>query len=132
MESFIIDQGSPLFLQSGNSEAIKSENMVKIMLREKIKQKFTEPHYHNQNRAESMVQAVKDLIMKLLRENNTPIEHWCYALEHAVQIMNHSFRPKKRDGKTPIEIEDGFTLDVSKSRCIFFSRSTSQKNTTHY
>ena len=75
MESFLTDQGSPLFLQSNNAKVIKSENMVKMMLREKIKQKFTEPHYQNQNWAKRMVQVVKDLKMKLLRENNTPIKH---------------------------------------------------------
>ena len=48
MESFLTDQGSPLFLQSDNAKVMKSENMVKMMLREKIKQKFTEPHYQNQ------------------------------------------------------------------------------------
>ena len=52
MEKFLIDKGSPLFIYSDNAKAMESKEMIKIILCEKIKQKFTEPHYQTQNRAE--------------------------------------------------------------------------------
>ena len=55
MEFFLTDQGSPLFLQLDNAKVVNGANVVKIMLREKTKQKFTEPCYQNQNRAERIV-----------------------------------------------------------------------------
>ena len=36
MKSFLADQRAPSFLQSDNAKAMKSENMVKITLREKL------------------------------------------------------------------------------------------------
>ena len=66
IEDFLIENDSPLILQSNNSKFTTSKFMKKILRRESIQQALTKLKYQNKNRAERMVQVVKDLTHALM------------------------------------------------------------------
>ena len=86
------------------------------MVKERTQQALTEPKYQNQNRAERLVQVVKDLMCRLISQHHCPSQFLCYALEMACDIVNNASREGRRNERVPVEIKDGYTSDLSRFR----------------
>ena len=80
-----------------NAKVMKSHEMVKLILKEKIQQRFTEPYYQNQNKAERMVKVANDCHCNQL---STPFGSWNSEMLAANLTSNVRF-PHSRLSRGP-------------------------------
>lgn len=102
LQDFIRYIGAPSFiLVDGTPEENKGEwlNICRIYC---IPQHTSEPEYQNQNRAERRIGDIKHRASILLSLHNSPERYWDYAVEYAVELINHT-AIKRLKWRTPFE-----------------------------
>ncbi len=75
----------------------------------------SEPEYQNQNRVERRIHDIKHCTTILMSMHSTPSKYWDYAVEYAMDLINHT-AVRKLDWRTPHEILTGVTPDISVFR----------------
>jgi hypothetical protein len=111
--------GAPAYMAV---DAAREENMgewLSICRTFCIPQHTSEPTYQNQNRVERRIQDVKRRATVLMSMHGTPSRYWDYAIEYAVEIINHT-AVRRLDWRTPYEHLFGDTPDISVFRFTFF------------
>jgi hypothetical protein len=119
LQDFIRFTGTPSFLLvDGAPEENKGEwlNICRIFC---IPQHTSEPEYQNQNRAERKIGDIKRRATLLMSLHNAPERYWDYAVEYAVELINHTAIERLK-WRTPFEKLHGETPDISVFRFIFY------------
>jgi hypothetical protein len=119
LQEFIRYVGAPAYLAV---DAAREENMgewLSICRTYCIPQHTSEPMYQNQNRVERRIQDIKRRATVLMSMHDAPNRYWDYAVEYAVEIINHT-AVRKLNWRTPYERLYGDTPDISVFRFTFF------------
>ena len=88
--------------------------MTKLLCKERAKQFKTELKHQNQNRAEQMVQIIKDLTRRIMHANKCRPKYQYYGVEIICNVVNRTSSKNKRGEKVLIEIENRHTPDISR------------------
>jgi hypothetical protein len=115
LQSFITLVGLPPHIHADNAKVFTDGDFGAKCTKYGIHQTFTEPHSPWMNRAETGIREVKSYGRKLMAESNAPIRLWCFAYEHAADIMcllaTGLYDLK---GRTPYEHVLQYTPDISE------------------
>ena len=115
LQYFIELVGLPPAIHSDNAKVFMHGAFGKLCRKYQIKQTFTEPYSPWQNRAEVGIKEVKSYGRKLMEEANAPVRLWCFAFEHAGDILTlMATGAYQLGGRTPYEIVMGYTPDISE------------------
>lgn len=118
-QDFVRDIGAPNLLLTDNAQTQVGQKWTKTSRDNVTKQIATVPHNQQQNQAERKIRDAKTRVLLALRKANAPVTFWCYCLQWIVDCLNHTAH-KQLDWRTPKELLDGDTPDISMFRFSFF------------
>ncbi len=118
-QDFVRDIGAPNLLLTDNAQTQVGQKWTKTSRDNVTKQVATAPHNQQQNQAERKIRDVKTRVLLTLRKANAPVTFWCYCLQWIVDCLNHTAH-LQLDWRTPKELLDGITPDISVFRFSFF------------
>jgi hypothetical protein len=119
LQDFIRYVGAPTYIKV---DAARKENLgewLAICRTYSIPQRTSEPGYQHQNKVERRIQDVKRRGSILMSTYKAPSRYWDYAVEYAVEIINHT-AVCRLGWRTPYESLHGETPDISVFRFKFF------------
>ena len=118
-QDFVRDIGAPNILLTDNAQTQIGQKWTKTSRENVTRQIATAPHNQQQNQAERKIRDLKTRVLLNLRKANAPITFWCYCLQWITDCLNHTAQ-QNLEWKTPIEVLDGMTPDISVFRFSFF------------
>jgi hypothetical protein len=119
LQNFIRTVGAPAYIMADNAPEEQEGEWAQICRTYCIPQRASETKYQHQNRVERSIQDIKRRTRLLLHLNDAPEKFWDYAVQLAVDMMNHTAR-RKLEWKTPYEVHYGETPDISVFRFHFY------------
>jgi hypothetical protein len=111
--------GAPLFLSVDAAREENTGEWLSVCRTFCIPQRTSEPAYQNQNRVERRIQDIKCRTTVLMSMHGAPSRYWDYAVEYAVELINHT-AVQKLNWRTPQEVLMGETPDISVFRFTFY------------
>ncbi len=90
LQDFIRYIVAPLFLTVDTAREEDMGEWLSISRTFCISQRMSEPGYQNQNRVERRIQDIKRRTTVLMSVHGTPRKYWDYAVEYAVELINHT------------------------------------------
>ena len=91
LERFMTEVGACLTIKVDNASEEISKEVLTITYKEGQKPVFTVPKKSSQNQAEGFICDIKVISNKLLSLSGADDAYWCYAVEHAADIHNHTY-----------------------------------------
>jgi hypothetical protein len=131
LQDFIRHVGAPLYIAV---DAAREENLgewLTVCRTYCIPQRTSEPTHQHQNRVERRIQDIKRHTRVLMSIHSAPSKYWDHAVEHAVDIINHT-AVRKLAWHTPYESLYGDTPDISVFRFIFYEPIYYLESRTHF
>ncbi len=119
LQDFIRYIGAPSFILVDSAPEENKGEWLSTCRTYCIPQHATEPEYQNQNRAERRIGDIKRRASLLMSLHSTPERYWDYAVEYAVELINHT-AIERLNWRTPFETLYGDTPDISIFRFIFY------------
>ncbi len=119
LQDFIRQIGAPLFIPVDVAREENVGEWLSVCRTYCIPQCTSEPTYQHQNRVERRIQDIKRRTTVLMSMHSTPSKYWDYAVEYAVELINHT-AVRKLGWRTPFERIFGETPDISVFRFAFY------------
>jgi hypothetical protein len=119
LQDFIRYIGAPSFIAVDGAPEENKGEWLNICRSFCIPLHTTEPGYQNQNRAECRIGEIKRWASVLMSLHDTPERYWDYAVEYAVELINHT-AVERLEWRTPFEKINGETPDISVFCFIFY------------
>ena len=113
LDTFIDDVGAPetLILDNAGEQTGHDSDFMKIVRKNHIGFRNTEPHSPWQNRAEDAIKKIKHRWKRLRRKTNCHRRLWDYGMRYEAELLA---RIAGADGRTPLEKVTGDTPDISE------------------
>ena len=124
----ILANGIPVELRSDNAKEISSAKIAELLRGFFIKQSFSEPHHQNQDPTERWIGYLIRRVVTLLEQSGAPPEEWWAALLYAIYVHNRTAN-RNLGWRTPIEVKDGETPDISDINQFSFYQPVLYKST---
>jgi len=109
---FFRQEGVPLSLTRDGSKMQANQLWQQYCRNFFVKDKYTEPYHPHQNPAERALALHKTKIQRLMIDTGCDPRAWFKAACHVAAIHNHTAR-KTLLYRTPLEVRDGLTPDIS-------------------
>ena len=109
---FFRQEGVPISMVRDNSKMQMGKLWTEYCRRFWVKDKFIEPYHSNQNPAERMMSEMKEKLQRIMIDTGCDPEAWFSAAAHVADVHNCTAN-KVLDYRTPTEVRDGFTPDIS-------------------
>jgi hypothetical protein len=119
LQDFIRYVGAPLFISVDAAREENTGEWLSVCRTFCIPQRTSEPTYQNQNRVERRIQDIKRRTTVLMSMHGAPSRYWDYAVENAVELINHT-AVRKLNWRTPQEVLMGETPGISVFRFTFY------------
>ena len=116
---YIRKLGPPHEIISDNAKSEVGNAWTNIMRDHMIKSRTSEPHNQHQNPSEAEWGRLGNMIKNVLRQSRAPVELCNWTAMYCCQINNHVSR-RSLKYKTPMEISNGHTPDISMFRFHFY------------
>ena len=113
LNTFVQSYGIPeeLTTDGAKEETMGTWNAVRKKFL--IHQTITEPYTPSQNKTELEIKALKNHYRRIMHNQAVPEALWDFGLKHTARIRSHVARDSL-NGRTPLEILTGNTLDISE------------------
>ena len=114
---FINDYGimTELISDGAREQVAPNSLMMQKIRKYDIKHTTTEPHRHNQNRAEGVIRELKRKWYRTMMRHKVPKRLWDYGIRWCCDIMNRTSNSVySLKGRTPLEELTGETPDISE------------------
>ncbi len=118
-QDVIREVGAPNLLLTDNAQTQIGVKWTQTSRENVTKQVSTAPYNQQQNQAERKIRDMKSRVLLTLRRSKAPIIFWCYCLTWVSDCLNHTAH-QQLDWKTPSELLNGVTPDISVFRFAFF------------
>ncbi len=119
LQDFIRFIGAPSFILVDSAPEENKGEWLNICRTYCIPQHTSEPEYQNQKWAKRRIGDVKRRASILMSLHNSPERYWDYAMEYAVELINHTAIERLK-WRTPFERIMGETPDISVFHFIFY------------
>jgi hypothetical protein len=132
LEDYFRQEGVPLSILRDNAKMESSQMWQDIMRKYWVKDLFTEPYHSNQNPFERAFATHKDKIQRVMIDTGCDPHAWFKAACHVANVSNHTAH-QSLDYRTPLEIRDGETPDISAlCQFTFWELVYNQKHTNNF
>jgi len=113
LRNFIWDVPAPAYILTDNAYEEVLGEWEEACKTYCIPQVASEPHHQHQNKAERQIQDVKKRARLLMQVRDVPKKYWDFAVELAVEYLNHIATRKDREPHMIIILEIPQTYPVS-------------------
>jgi hypothetical protein len=109
---FFRQEGVPISLTRDNSKMQASQIWTEYCRRYWVKDSYIEPYYAHQNPVERAMAVQKDKLERLMIDTGCDPRAWFRAACHVADVHNHT-ACEIINYRTPTEVRDGYTPDIS-------------------
>ena len=116
---YIRTRGPMKTLHSDNAQSEIGSKWTKILRDYAIATKTSEPHHQHQNGAEPEWGRLGNMMKNVMRQSACPIQLCHWVAIYCCQLNDHLSR-RSLNYKTPLEVSQGYTPDISQFRFYFY------------
>ena len=119
LQDYIRKVGVPNVIKSDNAQSETGSLWTTVSRDQCISNETTEPQHPWQNPAEPQIGALNAMVKRTMTAFNVPLRHHDWCQKWCCDVHNH-LASRRLSWRTPIEVNEGHTTDISMFRFHFF------------